>query len=157
MKLFGDHRQQIGEIDAARILEPDHHHRFVRRRDPARDERIRGIDGRHALEVDVGLGKLRADVVHIIRHPPQDGVGHRLRGIAAIAAVAMQLLDPLEIDHRNNADLEIGMLGNVDLVGHDRAMQAFIEQQIGAFRQRPPFGKGAGSAPYSVASSSSWT
>ena len=55
----------------------------------------------------------------------------------------MQLLDPFEVDDRNNADLEIGMLGNVDLVGHDRAMQAFIEQQIGAFRQRPPFGKGA--------------
>src|SRR5690242_9024499 len=34
------HRQQIGKVDAARVLEADHHHRFVRRRNPARDERI---------------------------------------------------------------------------------------------------------------------
>ena len=124
--------------------EPDHHHRFVRRRDPARDERVRRIDRRHALEIDVGLGELRTDVVHVVRHPPQDGVGHRLRAIAAVAAVAMQLLDPFEIDDGYNADLEIGMLRDIDLVGHDGAVQAFIKQQIGRFRQRAPFGKRAG-------------
>ena len=64
--------------------------------------------------------------------------------IAAVAAVAMQLLDPFQIDDRHDADLEIGMLRDVDLVGHDGAMQAFIEQQIGIFRQRSPFGEGAG-------------
>ena len=105
---------------------------------------IRRIDRRHALEIDVGLGELRADVVHIVRHPPQDGIGHRLLAIAAVAAVAMQLLDPFEIDHGHDADLEIGVLRDIDLVGHDRAMQPFIEQQIGVFRQRPPFGERAG-------------
>ena len=65
-------------------------------------------------------------------------------GVAAVAAVAMQLLDPLQIDDGHDADLEIGMLRDIDLVGHDRAMQAFVEQQIGLFRQRPPFGEGAG-------------
>ena len=67
-----------------------------------------------------------------------------LGGIAAVAAVAMQLLDPLEIDDRHDADLEIGMLRDVDLVGHDGAMQSFIEQQVGLFRQRAPFGERAG-------------
>ncbi len=64
--------------------------------------------------------------------------------VAAIAAVAVQLLDPFQIDDGHDADLEIGMLGDVDLVGHDGAVQAFIEQQVGAFRQRAPFGEGAG-------------
>ena len=64
--------------------------------------------------------------------------------IAAVAAVAMQFLDPLQIDDRHDADLEIGILRDIDLVGHDRAMQAFIEQQIGLLRQRAPFGERAG-------------
>ncbi len=130
-----NHRQQIRKIDPARIPETDHHHRFIRRRDPSRDKRVRRIDGRYALEIDVGLGELRADIVHVIRHPPQDGVGHRLLGIAAVAAVAMQLLDPLQINDGHHADLEIGMLRDVDLLGHDRAVQAFIKQEIGFSRQ----------------------
>ena len=87
---------------------------------------------------------MRTDVVHVIRHPPQDGVGHRFLGVAAIPAVAVQLLDPLKIDDGNDADLEVRVLGDVDLVGHDGAVQAFVEQQVGVFRQRTPFGEGAG-------------
>ncbi len=47
--------------------------------------------------------------------------------VAAILAVAMQLLDPFQIDDGNDADLEVGMLGDIDLVGHHSAMQAFVE------------------------------
>jgi len=34
-------------------------------------------------------------------------------------------------------------LCDIDLFSHDRAMQAFIKQEIGTFRQRTPFGKSA--------------
>jgi len=52
---------------------------------------------------------LRADIVHIIWHPPQDSVGHRHpRYKPRVAAVTVQLLDPFEVDHGHDADLEIG-------------------------------------------------
>ena len=35
------------------------------------------------------------------------------------------------------------MLRNIDLVGHNRAVQSLIKQQIGVFRQRAPFGERA--------------
>jgi hypothetical protein len=138
-----DHRQQVGKIDAARIGEADHQDRFRRSRDPARDERVRRIDDRHPLEIDVGQRELRADVVHVVRHPPQDGVGHRLGGIAARRLVAMDLLDPFEIDHRHDADLQIAMLRQIDLVGDDAAMQALVEQHV-AVAEFLPLGEGAG-------------
>src|SRR5579883_1157172 len=52
-----NHREQVREVDPARILEADDHHGFVRCRNPACRERIGGIDRRHALEIDVGLGE----------------------------------------------------------------------------------------------------
>ncbi len=45
---------------------------------------LRRVHGRHALEVDVGVGELRADVVHVVGHAAQDGVDHRLVGVAAL-------------------------------------------------------------------------
>src|SRR5258708_13294924 len=56
----------------------------------------------------------------------------------------MQLLDPFQIDDRHDADLEIGMLRNIDPVGDDGTVQPFVEQQIRVLRQRAPFGEGAG-------------
>ena len=35
------------------------------------------------------------------------------------------------------------MLRDIDLVGYDSPMQALVEQQIGLFRQRTPFGESA--------------
>jgi hypothetical protein len=59
----------------------------------------------------------------------------------------MELLDPLEVDDWDNADLEVGILRNVYLLRHDSAVQALIEQKIGLFRQRSPFRKGARRCP----------
>ena len=101
-------------------------------RDPARDKRVGRIDRRHALEVDVGLAELRADVAHIVGHAAQDRLRHGFGRIAARGAVAVDLLSPFEVDDRNDADLEVGMLGDVHLVRDDRAMQSFVEQEIAA-------------------------
>ncbi len=55
----------------------------VRRRDETRHERVRRVDHRHALEVDMGTRELWADVVDVIMHATKNGVGHGFRGIAA--------------------------------------------------------------------------
>ena len=81
--------------------------------------------------------------MHVIRHAAQDGVGNRFRRIAPCRLVAMDFLDPFQIDDRNDTDLEITMLGKIDLVGHRTAMQAFIEQEIGVLEFFPT-GEGAG-------------
>ena len=104
----------------------------------ARDERIGGIHHRHALEVDVGARELRADVVHVVVHAAQDHVGHRFGGVAARRLVAMQLLDPFQVDHRSHADQQVDVPRDVDLVGHDGAVQPFVEQQIRVRRQLLP-------------------
>ena len=76
---------------------------------------LRGVDHGHALEVDVRARELRADVVHVVGHAAQDRVGHRLGGVAAHALVAVDLLDPLEVDHRHHADQQVGVARDVDL------------------------------------------
>ena len=58
--------------------------------------------------------------------------------------VAPQLLDPLQVDHRDHADAQIRVLGDVVLRRHDGAMQALIKQDVGALRQIFPRGEGAG-------------
>ena len=69
----------------------------------------------------------------------------------------MQLLRPFEIDDRHDADLEVGVAGDIDLVGHDGAVQALIEQQVGIGRQLLPVREGPGGTPSTAASFSSWT
>ena len=112
--------------------------------DVARDERVGGVHRRHALEVHVRLAELRADVVHIVGHAAQDGIDDRLVRMSARRLVAMQLLDPLEIDDRHHADGQIGVLRHIDLGSHDRAVQSFIEQQIGIGNDVFPVREGAG-------------
>jgi len=67
-----DHREELGKIDAMRITDADGDHRFVERRDPARDERIGRVDRRRSLEVDVRVSELRTDVVDVVGHAAQD-------------------------------------------------------------------------------------
>jgi hypothetical protein len=43
----------------------------------------------------------------------------------------MQLLDPLEVDHRDHADQEVDVARDVDLLSDDTAMQTLVEQQVG--------------------------
>ena len=132
MKAVVDHREQIREVDAVGIPETDHNHRLVRRRNPSRDKGVRRIDHWHALEIDVRLRELRADELDVVGHAAQHRVGNCFGGVAARVAIAMHLLDPLQIDDRNDADLQVGILGDVDLVGNDGAVQAFVEEQIRA-------------------------
>src|SRR5262245_66377811 len=55
------HREQIGKVDASRIAEADYQHAFILAWDMPRGKRVGGVDDRHALEIDLRLGKLRAD------------------------------------------------------------------------------------------------
>ena len=56
----------------------------------------------------------------------------------------MDLLDPLEVDHRHDSDLEVGVLGDVDAVGDDGAVKALVEQQVGIGRHVAPGGERSG-------------
>ena len=134
------HAEQIREIDTlfGRIAEADHHEALVRGGNVAGDERIGGVHRRHALEIDVGTRELRRDVMHVVVHAAQDGVGDGLGGIAALGAVAMDLLDPFEVHDGHHADQHVDVLCGIHLVGDHAAVQAFIEQQIGAFRNAFP-------------------
>src|SRR6202040_4112708 len=79
---------------------------FIGCRDPTRGKRIRSIDGRHPLEIDVRFSELRTNVMNIIGHSPQHCVHHRFGRIAASGAVAVDFLNPFEVDNRDNADLQ---------------------------------------------------
>ena len=52
----------------------------------------------------------------------------------------MDLLDPFEVDDRHDADLQVGMPGEVDLVGDDAAVQSLVEEQV-AFGEVAPLGE----------------
>src|SRR5262249_3397445 len=117
-----DHGQQVGEVDTARFLEADDDHRFIRRRNPARYERVRGIDGRDALEVYVRLRELRANVLNVIGHTPQNGLRDVLSRVAALRAVSLDLLNPFKVDHGHDADFEIRVARHVVNVSHHSAV-----------------------------------
>src|ERR1700677_2808141 len=137
-----NHREQVLEIESLRVGEADDDEALVGRGYVARGEGIRGIHGRNALEIDVGLRELRANVVHIVGHSAQDRVDDRLRRVAARLLVSMELLDPLEIDDRHDADGEIGVPRDIHLRGHHRAVQALVEQHVGVLGDLPPLGEG---------------
>ena len=87
--------------------------------------------------------ELWTDVMHVVMHPPQDRVGHRFGGITSHCFIAMQFLDPLEIDDRHDSDQQIDMLRNIDLVGDDGAVQTFVEHHVGVLRNLFPRRKSA--------------
>ena len=43
----------------------------------------------------------------------------------------MDLLDPFEVNHRDRADLYVGIAAGVDLAVLHRAVQAFVQQYVG--------------------------
>ena len=67
-----------------------------------------------------------------------------LLGVAAVGFVAVDFLNPLQIDHRHDADLEIGATRSVDRFGDDGAVQPLVEQQFGILRQILPGRESAG-------------
>ena len=78
-----------------------------------------------------------------MRTAAQDGVGNRLRRIPARGLVAVELLDPLQIDDGRNADQQIDVLRHVDFIGHHGTVQALIEEQVRAAGYLFPLGEGA--------------
>ena len=87
--------------------------------------------------------ELRTDVVHIVGHAAQDGVGNGFGAVATLAFVAVELLDPLQVDDRHHANEQVRVLGNVDFRGDHRTVQAFVKQQVGVGGHIFPGGEGA--------------
>ena len=87
--------------------------------------------------------ELRADEVHVVRHARQDRLDGFVVRVAARRLVANELLDPFEVDHRHDADFEVGVHRDVHLRRHHRAVQPLIEKQVGATRQIVPLGERA--------------
>src|SRR3984893_6464248 len=137
------HGNQIREVDALGVGEADHHHGLIRAGYVPGDERVPGVHRRHPLEVDVGAAELRTDMVHVVGHAPQDGVDYRVLAVAAMMPVAMQLLDPLEIDDRHDADEQIDVACDIDAIADVSAMQAFVEEEVAVGRHRLPVGESA--------------
>ena len=77
--------------------------------------------------------------------------------VAALIAVAMQFLDPLQVDDRHDADQQIDVPRDIDLAADIAAVQAFVEQQIAGRLHRLPGVNVPGSLPSSFASTASWT
>ena len=88
--------------------------------------------------------ELRTDVIYIVRHASQDGVGDRFGAIAALLLVAVKFLDPFQVDHWHHTHQQVRMLSDVDFGSDNRAVQAFVKQQVGAGWNDFPGGKGAG-------------
>src|SRR3546814_2464269 len=74
----------------------------------------------------------------------QDRTGDLLRAIATLIGVALEFLDPFQVDDRRDADQQIRVRGDIDLITDERAMQPFIKQQVRIRRQALPLGKGSG-------------
>ena len=121
-----------------RVTEPDHEGALVQRRDVTRDERVRCVDVGNALEVDVGARELRTDVLDVVGHPPQDRGDDVLIAVAACCPVAMDLLDPLEVDDRHHADQEVGVPSDVDPLVDVPPVQTLVVEKVGAGRPGLP-------------------
>src|SRR3546814_9264904 len=101
---------------------------FVGQRNFAGRKWIAGIDQRYPLEVDDSARELRHDEIHVFRQAAQERTGDLLRAIATLIGVALELLDPFQVDDRRDADQQIRVRGNIDLITDERTMQAFIKQ-----------------------------
>ena len=84
--------------------------------------------------------------MNIIRHAPQDGVGHRFGGVAARRLIAMNLLNRFEIDDRHDSDFQIAVLGDIDFVSDDGAVQAFVKEKVRTWLKLLPRCEGPGQA-----------
>ena len=136
------HRQQVGKVDSLGVGKSNDDETLVGCRNVPRGKRIGCIDGGNALEIDVRLRKLRTDVIHVVRHAPQDGIDDGFGGVAARLLVAVELLNPFQIDDRNDTDGKVGVPRDVHVRRDDGAVQALVKQQVGIAGNLLPFGKG---------------
>ena len=72
-------------------------------------------------------------MVHVVGHAAQDRFRDCLRRIAAVRPIAVDLLDPLQVDHGHDPDLQIGVAGDVDVAVCRRAVEALVEEDVAAF------------------------
>ena len=84
----------------------------------------------------MGAGELGHDVMHVVVHAAQDGVLYRFGRVAADLDVAMQLLDPLQVDRRHHPDQQVDVARYVHAVSHHGAVQTLIEQAVTVFRAK---------------------
>lgn len=124
------HGEQVREVDAAGVGKTNYQHGFGGCRNPPGDKGIRRIDGRHALEIDVCLRELWADVSHVVRHAPKDGVRYRLGRITTGGLVPVDLLNPFQVDHRHDTDLQVDMTREVYFLRHGATVEALVKQEI---------------------------
>ena len=123
------HFQQVQEIDGqfVTIADVDDGKTLIAGGDVYGAERIGGIDGRDPLQVDIGTGELRGDVVNIIMHAFQDHVGGVFTAVASNRLVALDFLDPFQVDYGRDADKHVHVSGNVHLVGDQSAVQPLVK------------------------------
>ena len=65
----------------------------------------------------------------IIGHSPQYCIHDLFCRVAANRTIPMDFLNPFEVDNRDDAYLQVWILGDVHLVRLDRAVQAFIKKR----------------------------
>ncbi len=53
----------------------------------------------------------------------------------------MNLLNPLQVDDRHHTDAQVDVLGHIDLAVDHHAVQAFVEEQVGALLDLFPGGE----------------
>src|ERR1700682_222291 len=56
----------------------------------------------------------------------------------------MNLLHPFQINHWDNADFQIDLLGDIDVARDDGSVKPLVKEQIGPFREGLPFRKRSG-------------
>jgi len=117
-----------------RFLEADHYETLIQGWNIAGAERIRGIHRWHPLEINIGAGELRHDVMGVIIHPPQNGIGYGFSAISSFGGVTMDFLDPFQIDDGRHANQQVDITRHIDFIGDDPAMQSLVEQQVAARR-----------------------
>ena len=130
-------------LHAGLVLEEmDQHQALIRGGNIFDAEGIGGIGQGDALKVDVRLGELGQDVMHVVVHAAMDGV-HHIRGlIPALRLIAVDLLYPLQVDGGADADEQVDLGGEVDIPRDHATMEPLVKEQIGIRRDRLPVGEG---------------
>ncbi len=135
---LGNHLDQPGKVHAGIILEVDDYHALVVSGHIPDRERVRRIHQRHPLEINVGAGKLRHDVAHIVIHPVDDRLHNSFFPITPTIGVPVDFLDPLQVDDRCHPYEQVDVAWHIKLLGHNATVQTLVKQQIRLSRQRTP-------------------
>ena len=81
----------------------------------------------HTLKVYVRARELRADVMHVVVHAPQNDIRHRVGRIPARALVTVNLLNPFQVHHGHYANQQVGVTRYVHGRRRHTAVQPFVK------------------------------